>query len=289
MSENSSSRRQRPWIALAAIALTVVLCAAALVFRTPLRARFWAWRLARSATLEERSIYLRALWNAGPSARWGTGALLDHEDPEVRQYGVILLQHMHDDWSRAQLLEHLRDSDPAIAQLAAVGLAMRGDDIVVPELKAMCLKGVTSEAHSACLALERLGTPAALAALEELSRAPLAADVRVAVIDALAGIADPECVPVLLQMLSDQRVCAVQPHSRRAAQQALHALRARGLAPLPTTTQAASPEPSTVGEWAAAALVSITGRDPPFSSAAAPQVRAAAERVWLEWYRDRAR
>ncbi len=286
MSENISaprSRPRRPRLALVGIALTALACVAALVCRTPLRARYWAWRLETAPTPASRALYLGALCNAADQGRWGIEALLGHADASVRQYGVLALQHVKTEWARRRLLDALADPDVTVRRLAAVGLAIHGDESVIPALKWLYQVGDPSSATAACLALERLGTSAAIAALDELTLEPADVGHRAALIDALAGIGTTACGPALLRLLTDQRVCDLPPRSEEAAQRALQGMEAAGYPVGPASWPTTGARPHTVAERAAAVLAQITGLPEPFSSEGAEEQRAAAIRQWTEW------
>lgn len=287
--DNLSPRRRRPRFAILTIALTVAACLAALAFRTPLRSRYWAWRIEHAGDVMERAVYLGALCNAGNQGRWGTSVLVRHADPAVRQYGVLVLQHVRVPWARALLLEGLTDRDPSVQRLAALGLAMHGDNAVVPSLKWLYETGDAASANAACLAFERLGTPDAVAALDELTLAPADVARRAALIDALGEIGTVECVPALLRLLSDHRTCDVPSRADGMAQRALAGLQAEGYALAPASRPTTTTSVQTVAERAAAALARISGVNTPFSSAAPEEQRLAAEREWTEWYAGRAR
>jgi hypothetical protein len=281
--------RRVPWAALLMVALTASLCVTALILRTPLRSRYWAWRITRCQDPAERAVYLTALCNAGDAARWGIAALLDSGDAESRQLGVVVLQHVRGDWSRQRLLDALTDADGAVRDLAAVGLALQGDDAVVPKLKEMYADD-DAAAQAACLALSRLGSSAAVAAMSELVQQPADAAHRAALVDALDELDEPACVPPLLTLLDDHRACTTPRRSERVAQAMLDTLAATGRIAPPATapaSQAASqPAPQTIAERAAAALARITGLSPPFSSVLHPAERQAAAQQWSDWYAE---
>ncbi len=66
MSDGKTGRKvRRPRVAIVMIAITAAACIAALVFRTPLRSRYWAWRVSQSGDSAERARDLTALYNAG--------------------------------------------------------------------------------------------------------------------------------------------------------------------------------------------------------------------------------
>ncbi|MBU0637779.1 MAG: HEAT repeat domain-containing protein, partial [Planctomycetes bacterium] len=162
MNGNNSDRPRRSVRATGpgiAIALTAIVCATALLFRTPLRSRYWAWRITQTDVVAERAVYLTSLCNVGDAGRWGTRVLLAHEVAELRQHGVVVLQHVRTAWSRRKLLQMLRDRDQTVRELAALGLALHGDAAVIPDLCEMFVTGDDTAASAACVALERLGTP----------------------------------------------------------------------------------------------------------------------------------
>lgn len=269
--------------AIAMIVVTGAACIAALVFRTPLRSRVWAARLIESNDPAERARYLSALCNAGDAGRWGTAKLLDHETEAVRSAGVIVLQNVRGDWSRGKLVEMLSDTSRNVRELAALGLAIHGDDGVIPRLLEMFAGSDASSVGAACVALERLATPAAIRALTELAASDATVVQRAHLIDALAGIGLPECVPPLTGMLNDHRPCSIPT---RSAQLALGALSAAADIPEMmqlATSKPAAPGPATIAERAAEALMRITGLTPPFGSDHSEAERESAARVWSSW------
>jgi HEAT repeat protein len=257
------------------------------LFRTPLRSRYWAWRLEQAATPSQRSVYLAALCNAGDRGRWGVSALLASADPELRSYGVLVLHHVRTDWARKRLLECLSDADPSVQRLAAAGLAIHGDDAVVPTLKQLYQAEDAESGRTACLALERLGTPAAIAALGELAVEPADAGRHAALVDALAGIGRMECGPALLGLLDDHRVCDLPPSREELPPRLTRELAAQGYRLGAGSQPASEPAGRTIAERAAAALAQITGLKPAFSSAAPEPQRAAARKRWADWLSDR--
>lgn len=287
MDSSLRKRARRPRAALVAIVITAALCVAALALRTPIRSRYWAWCLARAASPAERGVYLTGLCNAGAAGRWGIAALLSSRDGEVRQYGVLALQHLKTDWARQQLLECLTDPDPSMGRLAATGLAIHRDESVIPVLKSLYETGDESAATTACIALEYLATPPAIAALSELAGKPADPGRRAALVDTLAGVGQPECVLPLLRLLSDHRPCDTPPRSNKRAQFVLDDLRAAGYSIMPSSRATTAPVPRTIAERAAAALARITGLSPAFSSVAPEEERKAAEGQWAEWYARR--
>lgn len=280
-------RRPRRWLAATAVALTAAACVAALVFRGPLSGRYWAWQIARGAPTGRCEAYVRALCQAGPDARWGVAALLADQDACVRQFGVLILHHVHAPWAAEWLFDRLTDEDANVRLLAAAGLARRGDERVIPALKWNYRTGDAAAATDVGLAFELLGTPAAVTALGELSLERADSAHRAALVDALEGIGTPACVPPLLSLLSDQRVCPGPRRADELARGVLTALAAQGLVVAPTSAPASGPAAATVAERAAAALARITGVHVLFASADPAGRQAEARAQWAAWYAER--
>jgi HEAT repeat protein len=283
------TRTRWPWAAYVMIAITAAACLTALIFRTPLRSRFWAWQIVRSDDPAQRAIYLTALCNAGDAGRWGTSVLLADGRAEIRQLGVVVLQHVRSPWARAALLRFLADPDESARELAALGLAIHGDSSIIPTLKQMYRQGDPGAATAACVALERLGAAEAVAALDELSRDTADEVRRAALVDALDSIGAPNCVPALLGLLADHRTCSTPSRQDRLSRGVLDKLAAAGQlsASMPATTTQSAAE--TIAERAAAALARITSLNPPFSSAGSDSQRQQAARQWADWYEQQTR
>lgn len=265
------------------IALTALACLIALAYRTEIRSRVWAVQLIRATTINERAIPLTMLCNAREKAWWGARTLLAHENEEVRQYGVLVLQYIRTPQARARLLTLLEDESNAVRELAALGLAMHGDDAVVPALTHSFVLGAEKTAGAACLTLERLGSPAAVRALSELAAGPLESDRAAMLIDALAGIGTSSCAAGLLPLLDDHRPSAAPSRAERMLAKLRPIFHGEDLALLEAPEPHATVLPGTIAERAAAALARITGLDPQFSSQASEEERAAAIRSWEAW------
>lgn len=269
------------------IAVTLAACLAALLFRTPLRSRYWAWQVETASGINERAAPVTHLCNAGDAGRWGTEFLLAHPDEEIRQFGVFVLQHVQSDWARRRLLQMLADPSAAAREMAALGLAIHGDATVIPVLKQMFAGDDVGAASAACLALQRLATPEAVAALATLSAQPADVAQRAALVDALAAVATPSCVAPLLDLLSDHRPCDAATRAERVLAHLAPLVAESGLVEL-TPADAASqptsgPAPRTIAERAAETLARITGLSPPFASGLPDQQRQDAARVWRDW------
>ena len=274
-----------------ALAVTLLACVGALLFRTPLRSRYWAWQVARSASPDGRAAALTLLCNAGDAGRWGTATLLASSDPELRQYGVVVLHHVRSDWSRRRLLDRLTDPDADVRELAALGLAIHRDPAALPELRRLYCAGDSAAAGAACLALERMGTPEAEAALAELAGQWVEAASRAALIDALESVGSVRCAAALLKLLDDHRPCTVATRAERFLERFAPLAAAHGLvdgAMLQAATRPSAPRrPGTIAERAAAALAGLTGLGPSFASDMSEEERETAASVWRAWLEAR--
>lgn len=265
------------------IALTATACLTALLFRTPIRSRYWAWQVIEARGAAERAAPLTCLCNAGDAGRWGTAALLTHRDAEIRQFGVLVLHRVESEWSQRQLLHALADPNEAVRELAALGLALHGDETVIPVLEQLYAEGDTASAAAACLALERLATPGAVAALTALAREPAEASRRAFVVDSLAAIGTRECVAGLLALLDDHRPCPAATRAERFLERFGSWAGERGIVEPAISPPASQPVSQTVAERAAAVLTRITGLSPPFASGLPEKRRRAATQIWRDW------
>jgi HEAT repeat protein len=269
------------------IAVTLLACLAALVFRTPLRSRYWAWQVVEARGVAERAAPLTHLCNAGNAGRWGTETLLAHPEPEIRQFGVLVLQHVRSDWSRRRLVQMLTDPDETVTELAALGLAIHGDASCIPELRRLYAGQDALTASAACMALERLATPEAVAAMAALAAQPASVAHRAALVDALAAVGTSDCVAPLLGLLSDHRPCEIATRADRLLERLTPVVAESGFGAVspaePASRPATEPASHTIAERAAAALERITGLSPPFASDMRPEQQEGAARVWRDW------
>ena len=265
---------------LLVIVITLVVCVAAYLLRTPIQARQDALRLADATDDATRAALLNRLIAAGDRGRWGILILLSNASPAIRQYGVLAAQPLRSEWSRDALFARLLDLDPVVAETAAVALAARDAAGVFPELRGLFASSDPHAARVACIALAVSGTPAATAELDAWSRLPASANHRAAIIDAAEGIGDAASGRVLLRLLDDDRACTSPTRIQRLARQVpIGALAPHGI--VTERFQSMDGEDTeTVSQRAAAALVRITGVNPPFAENANPEDRDTARRAW---------
>lgn len=267
-------QRRLPYIL---IALTLILCVTALVYRGPLRARYWANRLLHADTPARRVTYLAALCNAGNDARWAVAALSAADDPTARQYAALIAQRNTAAWARRTLVAGLADADAGVRQLAAVGLAVQHDDKALPALRALYTTGDVEAAGAACLALQMLATPDAQRLLSDLTGVPADARKRAYLVDALRLTRTRPCAAALLNLLDDDRPCDAPPLEEALARAAAQVLGR----PTSDTATLVTPRPRTsVAARAADALVFITGVNPGFEVTESPESRTKAVAAW---------
>jgi len=263
------------------VVLTASACLAALFFRTHLRSRYWARQIIAARDPEACAVPLTMLCNAQDAGRWGVETLLMHSEAEIRQYGVLVLQHIRSDWSRGRMIDMLQDSDSSVREMAVLGLAVQGDKAVVLELKLMYAQGDLASSSAACAALERLNTPAAVEALLELAAEEHESERLAALIDALSAVGSVECAAALLDMLDDHRKCDVPTRAERMIERY-----ASVITPLPyvASSRPAQDAPRhTIAERAAAGLTQITGLYPPFGADLPEAARDQARSEWRQW------
>ncbi|MBK8915419.1 MAG: HEAT repeat domain-containing protein [Phycisphaerales bacterium] len=291
------------------IAATLALCAILLAFRNDIRGRYWAYRAAESNDLAQRAQYLNLLIGAGDSGAWGIGVLARDARVHNRELAALALQTRRAGWAREILVELLSDQEESVRDLAVLALATIRDAKAMNLLMAMYSYDDTEEAlraQTACVGLQRMGGFSALQALSALVEVKSSAAARGALVDALLEVGGSGAVADLMKFLDDHRPCPTPSYQERMAWLALGgagsaapflpretgpqsavgegaAAGQTGGAAGDSVTVAATQPSMTVAERAAAALGDITGRKPPFSSAASEAERRAAIEEWLSW------
>ena len=231
---------------MAAVWLLIVLC------RNPIRAHWWARRLAASTDPEVRLAYFQRLLALGPTGAAGVEELLKSEDAAIRGLGVAVVNHTRPQRARSQLAAMAADPDPDVAAMAVTGLALLGDPGVIEDLARLL---ESPDPHTGVLAvtgLGRLRTPEAIDLLIETTRGPGMVAPRVQAIEELGQLQVERATEVLTECLSDDTTFEGMTASERSAS----ALVTRAL---PGSAVEPQPPVRPVSYFAARALRAITG------------------------------
>lgn len=254
MSAPSEKRADRR-MALFIVAL-VLLWGAAMVNRNQIRARWWAYRLARSQQLDVRTHYLALLVSLGEPSVIAASALLRHEDAAVRSYGLVILQHAPSDEAGALLVEATGDADADLREQAVLTLGRRKN---VSALKSLAQSPDQTVACAAAASLASVGSDQAIEILIQQVRHDKRTAVRVQAIECLGELGAGQATEVLTACLDDPTLYAGTTASQRSAARAIGTLR--------PDLALEQPSPRTVGQFAAEALQRITGHPRPATDA----------------------
>jgi len=269
------------------VAVVVLLAAwaALLAFRTPIRVRWWTWRLQRAAEPAARLSYAGALAAHADRAVTPVGSLLDHPDHELRLLAVDVLNQARCRQVQPYLLKAMRDRDEDVRRAAALGLARWQGERALPVLESMLNDRDELTVCAALVALQRVGSPNAAG----LVAAKLADDASVAVlvqaIECVHVMGSAQAVPRLLELLGDERAVTVLPALQRQVQRFVES-RPDKLADanLPVSLPATIDFGATVADHAAKALRAITGESFGFDSRDPPERRRQAIDAWRLWW-----
>ena len=234
--------------AMVAVWLLIVLC------RNPIRAHWWARRLAASTDPEVRLACFQRLVALGPTGAAGVERLLRNDDAAIRGLGVAVVNHTRPKQARSHLSEMMHDPDAEVAFMAVTGLALLGDPAVIDDLARLLESPEPRVQVLAVTGLSRLRTSAAVDLLIETARDPGLVAPRVQAIEELGQLQVERAVDILTECLGDETPFEGVTVSERSAF-ALLTRTAPGMAvePPPTTRP--------VSYFAARALRAITGEE----------------------------
>ena len=269
------------------VAVFVAAWLAVVVFRDPVRVKWWELRLRSADTDTKRSYYVNLLSSAGTLALPAARSLIEDEDVAIRSLGVAVLTRIADETAGVLLRTALTDSVEQVRAMAVVGLAMRRDPAILAELETM----VGSQNHeTALVAVHAYGEFDCATAVGPLSRAarthslPL---VRAQSVEELGALRCAGAVPALIDSLGDNVRYEGSTRLDELDEQALGlVLEERALAAgVPLTLR----KSRMVSDQAAFSLRLITGQSFGFRSTDDAERRLAAQLAWRDWWNWRNR
>ena len=244
-----SNRRMTLVIAgMVAAWLVVVLC------RNPIRAHWWAYRLAATTDPPARMAYFEKLIALGPAGASAVDTLLSADDASIRGLGVAVVNHTKPPHALELLTGMATDPDPEVATIAVTGLAMMHDVAVVDALVKLLGSSNPRVVVEAVSGLGRQDTTAAVDSLISTARDHALIAARVQAIEELGLIEADQAIPVLRECLGDDTLFQGRTSAERSAAISL------GFT-APHLRHDEPPPPRPVSHFAARALRTITGGD----------------------------
>ena len=272
-----------------AILILVVAWTTVMSFRWQIRTRWWAYRLTRAETRQERDYYLTCLCDVGNRSLGALGRIVRDPRPEIRRLAVTVLENCTGDAAEERLYQLLVDEDADVGVRAAGELVLRRDTKeIVQALQGSLCGPAGPRASSAAAALRRVGGPEAEKVLLSALSHATDADLKAQVIDSLGLLACERAAPLLIEALADHRPVTQLPYSRRSALRAPAATReqlaSEGLDP--RAARAALEGELTVASVAAQSLAWIAGESPGDLSTRPADGGEAIRRRWETWWRQ---
>ena len=267
------------------VLLLLAAWATLLVFRTPIRVRWWTWKLQHTTEPAARLSYVNALAAHADHAVAPVGALLDHSDQTLRLLAVDVLNRARCRQVQPYLLKAMRDRDEDVRYTAALGLARWQGERALPVLESMLNDRDELTVCAALVALQRVGSPhAAGLVTAKLSKAE-SVPVLIQATECVHVMGSMQAVPRLLELLADDRAVTVLPALQRGVQRFLQGRPDRlAEANLPTSLPTTIDFGATVADHAAQALRGITGESFGFESRDPPERRRQAIDAWRVWW-----
>lgn len=217
--------RNRRWV-ITAIVILVILWAVTMILRWEIRARWWTYQLNNTQSREEQNFYLMRLTAISDKSFYALTSLLDNPKPEIRKIGERKLVHHKGPRAGEYLKRFLSDECEDIAAGAAQELAVRnGIPAVLPILRgAMLADKPDLNRQTAAYCLEKIGGTEAEKILLETIPQIKDPDLLAQIVDSLGIMGSQAAVPVIKEMLADQRLVKILPVSQRQVLQAIAAL-----------------------------------------------------------------
>jgi HEAT repeat protein len=136
----------------------------------------------------------------GGQARSDLRETASSEDPDHRWWAVRVLAEMPDTQGK-DLVPYLQDSNPAVRQVAALGLVIHSEEALIPDLVQALRDPDPMVASLASNALVKTGAACVPSLLELLKDAPHA--VRILTLRALVELKDHRAIPAMMKILQE--------------------------------------------------------------------------------------
>ena len=164
----------------------VVLFGLVVLFREPIRIRYWGYQLAHSTSATDRDYYFQLLASRNERSLPIARRLLASGDVQTRLDAVDLATTVKSRAATALLARACDDPDAAVRRRAIIALARRDDDGIVGRLRTLADHTDVDTAMLATSALTTVGSPRALETLIQLAHANHRAGVRAQAIESLS-------------------------------------------------------------------------------------------------------
>ena len=246
---------------------------AVVVYRNPIRAHWWAYKLKQTDDLTEQAYYIACLASAEDDAIGALESLIDQPQIELRLLAIPASQGMTPSLRHERILTQLlHSSDEEVAAAAATAIAFTRWEPGDRQLLSFANSKHESLAVAAAVGLARIDSDAATAALCEMARNHKSPKARAQAIESLGSHlqlhptsqpaqpsnADP--LPVLVRALSDSATFT----GKLAIEREVESISAAVTAQKGLRVAASQPDHArTVAEIAAAILSTLTGHDIP--------------------------
>ncbi len=227
---------------------------AVLLFAHPLRARYYAWRLARADEPLDRDYYTARLANHPDAAVSAVGGLLDHPDADIRLRVLRLLALTEQNEAIASLLRALSDSSRRVRDDAAIVLGRRGEADFLPALERIALGEDPNAAAAAVYALQLTGHVRAPEVMLRVLRKQESPKPIVQAMESLTLLGETQAIPLLRDRTEDTRCVSYVPSNERSLRRGLRSQPSPALMAAATSSRPCTHASKTVADYARESL-----------------------------------
>jgi HEAT repeat protein len=274
----------------------VVVFVLVVMFRNDIRVRWWGYRLAQSADVQDRMQYLSLLSSMDVKSLPVARSLIKDSDAANRSFGVALLSTINGDEADRLLETACLDDDKTIRKSALLGLSMRATANTVHRLAGLIKQ---LDAESAMFAVSRLAginLPDSLEVIVRTARSHPDIGVRAQAIESLGQWGGDDVVGALIDCLSDEAVYSGLTATEAQARDALASMAPQFAVPKESVTGEPVTESAeadlhkmsgdTNGMRAARKLRDITGQSFGYLEATGLK-RVPAIARWRSWHESK--